>query len=96
MATSPLRHDESALIGRWEETPHGVVADDVTKRIQSLVANSLVKIAGGGWETLYRDPNDQRLWELTYPHSGWHGGGPPALLNVTLDYASRKYRAVSL
>jgi hypothetical protein len=96
MAASPLRPDESALIGRWEETPNGVVADEVTKRIQSLVAESLIKIAGSGWETLYRDPNDQRLWELTYPYGGWHGGGLPALQNVTLDYASRKYSAVGL
>jgi hypothetical protein len=96
MTASPLRPDESALVGRWEETPRGVVAVEVTRRIRTLVADSLVKIAGGGWETLYRDPKDERLCELTYPHGEWHGGGPPALLNVTLDDASRKYGAVGL
>jgi hypothetical protein len=88
---SPLRPDENALIGRWLETPAGMVADDVAERIRSLVADSLVKVVGGGWETLYRDPTDDRLWELTYPHGGWHGGGPPALQAVTREYASRKY-----
>jgi hypothetical protein len=94
MAATPLRPDERALIGRWEKTPHGAVPDEVTKRVQSLVNGLLVKIAGGGWEALYRDPNDERLWELTYPHSSWHGGGPPALLNVTIEYASLKYADV--
>jgi hypothetical protein len=96
MPASLLRPDETALVGRWEKTAHGVIADEVAKRIQHLIAGSLVKIAGAGWETLYRDPNDQRLWELTYPHGEWHGGGPPALVNVTLEYASRKYPDVGL
>jgi hypothetical protein len=32
------------------------------------------------------------MWELTYPHKDWHGGGPPSLANVTKDYVQRKYR----
>jgi hypothetical protein len=44
------------------------------------------------WETLYRDPNDGRYWERTYPHSDWHGGGPPCLTKITFDAAKEKYK----
>jgi hypothetical protein len=28
------------------------------------------------WDTLYRDPATGKLWEVTYPESQRHGGGP--------------------
>ena len=40
---------------------------------------------------LYRDPNDNRLWELIYPQSEMHGGGPPELRNLTFNEARQKY-----
>ena len=40
-----------------------------------------------GWITLFRDPDDDRLWELDYPHGGWHGGGPPRLRVVSPEEA---------
>jgi len=91
MGASPLRSDESVLIGRWLTTSGGLVEDEVTKRIRSLVSDSLVQVAGGGWEILYRDPQDNRLWELTYPQGELHGGGPPMLAHITAEDASRKY-----
>ncbi len=91
MDASPLRSDETVLIGRWLSTSAGMVEDEVTKRIRSLVADSLIQIAGGGWETLYRDPRDHRLWELTYPQGEMHGGGPPMLVQISAEDASRKY-----
>jgi hypothetical protein len=93
-----LRSDETVLVGRWEATPAGVVADEVAKRIKSLVAYSLVKVAtdDSGWDTLYRDPNDQRFWELTYPQSEMHGGGPPKLEHITTENALRKYPGLGL
>ena len=33
-----------------------------------------------------------RYWERTYPHSDWHGGGPPCLTNITFDAAKEKYK----
>jgi hypothetical protein len=29
-----------------------------------------------GWDTLYRDPATGALWEVIYPQSYMHGGGP--------------------
>ena len=94
----PLRPDENVLIGRWQNTPGGIVGDEVTKRIRSLVANSLVKVATDrtGWDTLYRDPKDNRLWELTYPQSESQGGGPPQLEHITAEHASQKYGGIGL
>ena len=92
MGTS-LRPDETTLVGQWQTTAQGMVADEVSRRIQFLVAGALVKVASSGWETLFRDPSDQRFWELTYPQSELHGGGPPRLSNVTSTYASQKYGA---
>jgi hypothetical protein len=70
-----------------------VVADPVSRRIDELVADELVKCgsADSGWSTLYRDPSDGRYWELTYPNSGWHGGGPPALTCIDPEVVRRKY-----
>ena len=95
---APLRSDESVLVGRWESTPSGMVEDEVAKRIRSLVADSLAKVATdqSGWTSLYRDPSDNRLWELTYPHGEMHGGGPPTLRRITAEYALRKYPGLDL
>ena len=90
---APLRSDETVLIGRWLNTPAGTVEDEVAKRIRCLVADSLVKVSAdrSGWRTLYRDPSDQRLWELTYLHSEMHGGGPPMLEHINPEQALRQY-----
>ena len=50
-----------------------------TDRMERLGAD------GGGWETLYRDPDDGRFWKLTFPKGHLHGGGPPALILVSID-----------
>ncbi|MDT7526243.1 Imm27 family immunity protein [Pseudidiomarina sp. GXY010] len=44
-----------------------------------------------GWTNLFKDPNDNRLWELTYSSSDSHGGGAPVLSLVSLDEARSKY-----
>ena len=70
-----------------------VVEDDVSRRIRSLVAGPLQKLASAeeGWITLYLDPRDNRFWELQYPHSEMHGGGPPALICIQRTEATLKY-----
>jgi hypothetical protein len=89
-----LEANEVFLEGRWINTGAKVVADDTARRIEELISSQLTKLAASeeGWEVLYLDKRDGRFWELSYPHSGWHGGGPPSLTNVTKDQAERKYR----
>jgi hypothetical protein len=69
------------------------VLDD-SQRIHWLVTNSLQKVSvdASGWCILYRDPEDGRYWELTYPQGEMHGGGPPRLTCLEVSAAVRKYR----
>ena len=91
-----LRPDETDLIGNWIKSGDRVVGDQVEQRIQDLIARQLKKIAldpqFGAWQVLYLDPNDGRYWELTYPNSGMHGGGPRRLTHVSTALAIAKYR----
>ena len=87
---------ETELTGSWIREAGKFVPDDTAKRITILLRNwfNPVAEAGGGWERLLRDPSDGRLWELTFPKSGMHGGGPPALRVVSADVARAKYGIV--
>jgi hypothetical protein len=84
---------EVALTGRWRETPDGVQADDVARRIEALTTSYLraVAHASNGWSVLYEDPADGRYWELTYPMSDMHGGGPPSLIAIDPSDARERY-----
>lgn len=88
-----LESHESELIGSWTSQSGNVVADATCLRIDQLIANVLTKLSrdASGWNVLYRDPSDGRLWELTYPQGHMHGGGPPSLKYLTLEQATNKY-----
>ncbi len=68
-----------------------MVADDVCRRIDWLIESRLDRLAITGWETLYQDIRDSRLWERTYPQSEMHGGGPPQLSVISSEVALKKY-----
>ncbi len=88
-----INPSETLLTGRWIANGGRVVADDVCKRIVALTQSHLQKIGAddSGWNILYRDPNDGRYWELSYPQSELNGGGPPELRCLTDDEARQKY-----
>lgn len=89
----PLQPNETELAGGWIMTADGMRRDAVAERVEALVSGCLEKIAVAedGWSTLFRDPGDGRLWELWYPHSEMHGGGPPALRCVKVEDATFRY-----
>jgi immunity protein 27 of polymorphic toxin system len=92
-----LQPDENLLIGKWL-TRDGKVQDDATcDRIKWLEAHQLERVMDspqwGAWETLYRNPDDGRYWERTYPQGELHGGGPPQLKQLTIEEAHQKYGA---
>lgn len=64
-------------------------------RVDYLTSSYLRRIGvseeRGGWMVLYQDPEDMRYWVLTYPESEMHGGGPPALINVSEEEANSKF-----
>ena len=84
---------ETELNGQWRVGSTGGHEDAVSGRIEWLIGERLVRLATdtSGWNTLYRDPRDGRLWELSYPESGLHGGGPPTLKVVSPEDARSKY-----
>src|SRR5438046_4413774 len=70
-----LESEEVDLCGNWlVQKDRSVIGDATEQRIQWLTTEKLERIANdsSGWETLYRDPRDGRLWELTYPRSEMH------------------------
>ena len=85
-----LGADEVELRGRFEE---GGAPDEVERRIRWLVAHRLdaVACADGGWEWLFRDARDGRLWELTFPEGSLHGSGPRRLTVATREHAAARY-----
>lgn len=86
---------ETELTGNWIVDDGLVRGDAVCERVEWLTQNFLVRIAdgkqSGGWETLFQDPSDRRLWERTYPRGEMHGAGPPRLALLTRDEATKKY-----
>jgi hypothetical protein len=92
-AYAELAPDEERLDGAWLETPEGTVGDEVDRRIFWLVRHRLRprEIAHGGWDQLFVDPRDDRLWELTFPHGSLHGGGPRRLTHLAPELARAKY-----
>jgi hypothetical protein len=88
----PPRPDESELLG--EGLPGNEVSTGyITLRIYWLVSNHLQQVATdrSGWDTLYRDPDDGRLWELIYPFSHMQVGGPPRLKVISPENVREKY-----
>ena len=88
-----LTPKENKIHGHWIKKENKVVADDNCKRIEWLIDNVLIYIERDetGWNRLYKDPEDNRFWELKYLYSGWHGGGPPSLINISKEIAETKY-----
>lgn len=88
-----IEPSETVILGRWKVVDGNVEADDGCRRIEELTERYLHEVARdeSGWDTLYVDPSDRRYWELTYPDSESHGGGPPRLACLSGDEAREKY-----
>jgi hypothetical protein len=89
-----LQPNETDLVGNWVSDGGRVIGDAVEQRINQLIESQLKRIAvdtESGWDVLFRDPQDGRYWELTYPNSGMHGGGPKRLTNLAAHEAIAKY-----
>jgi hypothetical protein len=86
-----IQPTETQLTGKWLSRDGRGVADETCVRIKGLVRSHLRQLGrdASGWDVLYRDPDDGRLWELSYPQSELHGGGPPQLRCLMLDEARK-------
>jgi hypothetical protein len=88
-----IEKHETKLVGSWIFNGKNIEKNDVCKRIEWLASNYLNKVSAdaSGWDILYQDMNDGRYWELIYPTSEMHGGGPPSLINLSVEDARKKY-----
>jgi hypothetical protein len=88
-----IRLDETEIRGHWTSHAGKVEADQTCRRIEQLIASCLREVSRdvSGWDVLYSDPSDGRYWELIYPESHLHGGGPPTLKHLTKATARKKY-----
>jgi hypothetical protein len=89
--------DEKELVGQWLRKGMKIEGDATCARIEGLIAGYLVALGSdeSGWDALYRDPETGSLWELTWPQSNQHGGGPPRLALVRAEDMRPKYGAVT-
>jgi hypothetical protein len=91
-----LRPEETELMGEWRVSGRTVERDPTAHRIDELIRKLLQRLGvdPSGWDTLYRDPDDGRLWQLSFPGSDAEGGGPPRLSVIEKAAARRKYGAI--
>lgn len=87
------KKEETEIIGKWIVEGGRVIAGEACRRIDWLKLNYFQKVAtdSTGWNTLYFDPEDGRLWELSYPDAEMHGAGPPMLKHISEQAAKRTY-----
>ena len=88
-----IQSNETEITGKWLISKGRIEEDEICQRIRDLTKGCLIEIGHdfSGWETLYRDPNDGRFWELTYPQNELQAGGPPQLLCLPENIAKTKY-----
>jgi regulator of RNase E activity RraB len=71
---------EHQIVGSWILQDGQLTPDANCARIEHLITAYLKRIgaSGDGWAIYFVDPSGCR-WELFYPQSHLHGGGPPTL-----------------
>jgi len=94
MSSAKILPTETQIVGKWIVEQGQTKSNAEARRIEELVDGYLqdVSVSDDGWSRLLRDPNDGRLWELTYPESSSHGGGAPSLRHVSRDDAIKRYK----
>jgi hypothetical protein len=93
MKSRMISIDEQEIRGKWILRGGKVQPDEECRRIHDLVASYLQELGcdSSGWDRLYLDPEDGRYWELAYPESELHGGGPPLLRCISIEEARTKF-----
>jgi len=88
-----LQLEEHFVEGKWLLKNGEIVEDENCLRIKWLIQHTLTRITSdrSGWNILYEDLRDKRLWELSYLESDSQGGGPPSLIFISPDDAREKY-----
>jgi hypothetical protein len=75
----------------WIMAGAHIVAGGDSETINDWLATKLEKITTekSGWVTLYRNRESGEFWEMSYPNSEMHGGGPRLLTCLGLAIPDR-------
>ena len=87
--TDTLSPDETSIVGGYTIIDGRRQPSESWQRIRRLRKSGLTLVCTSvdGWSALYLDVEHHRLWSLTFPEAGVHGGGPPALNAISEDEA---------
>jgi hypothetical protein len=88
---------ETEIKCEWTVVDGKIAGNEACDRIPRLLDEYLVYLGSdaSGWEQLFVDRADSRFWELTFPMSHMHGGGPPLLTVLSEERARAKYGEAS-
>jgi hypothetical protein len=90
-------HFPDEFVGKWVFDESGrIVGDENENRIRDLTDHRFVRVAAreAGWTILFLDPLTGSYWELTFPQSDLHGGGPRKLSRLAAEQAKELYPAL--
>ncbi|MEP9388701.1 Imm27 family immunity protein [Mesorhizobium sp. KR9-304] len=73
----------------WVWRENRMIAEGHAKQIDELLAANLTEVAASSWHKLYRHKETGKLWELDYPQSELHGGGPRRLRELRIADADQ-------
>lgn len=86
-----ILENETEIIGQYLLVNNELVVNENVERVYNLINNNLkfLSVDESGWDALYIDESDLRLWERIYLESHLHGGGPPSLFLISYDNAKK-------
>lgn len=81
------------ITGKWIKEGKNIIKDSNCALIKKKLTNDLIKVAISidGWDILFKGRNFDLYWELTYPQSELHGGGPARLESFNYNEIKNKY-----
>ena len=84
--------EKTVLEGSWLFDGIQVKPDKTCARIEGMIQQfKRLTSRDEGWTVLYVDSLSGDFWELSYPQSNLHGGGPPRLERRSADEVSARY-----
>ena len=74
-----------------------MIGDEIERQIWDMVRNRLNRLGerDGGWAMLYHDSSADIYWELSFPQSEMHGGGPARLAPIRSDEIPARYPSLA-
>jgi hypothetical protein len=86
------------IVGSWKLENGKVVEDDACAEIRKIIREHFEEVAQdqSGWFKLYREVATGNYWELDFPQSGNHGGGPPRLRRIKLVDTQGRYGTIDI